>query len=175
MKKNYLIQAGVILTIFFIGLLFYNKDFFSVKDERIQSVLSSKNIQGFAVHDSVSTEKYLIVNFWASWCPPCIQEIPSLSEFVQKNTNYKVVAISQDEELAEIKSILKTFPNLTTSRFEIVHDQTKSFSRLFKVEKLPETFIYEFQTGRILQVSGSIDWLSQETQNQLDQFFKTKN
>ena len=174
MKKNQLFLLGCLTLIILGGAFYYLKDFRLKQDPRIHAVLGSKNIYGFSVKENIPTEGYLIVNFWASWCPPCIQEIPSMSQFVQKNSAYKVIALSQDDNLSDIQSILKTFPDLKNSRFEIVYDQTKSFSRLFKVEKLPETFIYEFQTGKTMQISGSIDWLSAETQIQLEKFFKEK-
>ncbi len=167
MKKS--IIAAVIAISFLASLIYMTKS--SKLPQSIGLVMQSKNIYGFKIQDQLDRPEFLIINFWASWCPPCIQEIPSLLKFVQKNSQYKVVAISQDDGLAEIKSMIKTFPDLKEINFEIVFDETRSLSREFKVEKLPETFIYEYKTQKIMQISGSIDWLSVESKNQIDSFF----
>ena len=169
MKKTVFIGFGIV-SIAAMGLYFYNIK--SVKNLEIQKILNSKNIYGYQVQEKVGQPEFLIINFWASWCPPCIQEIPSLAKFVELNPQFKVVAVSQDESLAEIKNILKTFPDLKNNNFEIVFDDTKSLSRAFKVEKLPESFIYQIKTNKMMQVSGSIDWTSDEVQKQISQYFK---
>lgn len=156
------IAAGIVFT-------FLNQG--KLKNKSVEHVLGSKNIYGFNIERTAKDSDYLIINFWASWCPPCIKEIPSLIQFVQNNPKYVVIAVSQDDGLPDIKNILKTFPDLKSTRFEIVYDETKSLSREFKVEKLPETFIYQFKTQKMMQISGSIDWTDPAAKKQFDQFF----
>ncbi len=54
--------------------------------------------------------KVLVVNFWATWCPPCREEMPELSAFYQKHQNELVVLGIATDELAKIQSFAKTSP-----------------------------------------------------------------
>ena len=105
MKKNILIITVVTVVIGMGVVTFFLKKQAIINPD-IQNVLGSKNIYGFQVQEKMGYPEFLIVNFWASWCPPCIQEIPSLAKFVQMNPKYKVVAVSQDDALPEIKNVL---------------------------------------------------------------------
>jgi thiol-disulfide isomerase/thioredoxin len=54
--------------------------------------------------------KVLVVNFWATWCPPCREEMPELSAFYQKHQNNLMVLGVSTDDLAKIQSFAKTSP-----------------------------------------------------------------
>ena len=60
---------------------------------------------------NIQSEQILVV-FWASWCPHCMEEMPKINAWAEKNTNTKVVAISLDEDKTIYETTIKLFPNV---------------------------------------------------------------
>ena len=62
---------------------------------------------------------WIVINYWADWCAPCIKEIPELVDFANKNKDIKVFAFNYDQlEIEDLKPIIKKFgvevPSLIT-------------------------------------------------------------
>ncbi|MGZ3768369.1 MAG: TlpA family protein disulfide reductase [Bdellovibrio sp.] len=173
MKK---VVATVTFTLFLFSGLFYLgslKKTNLFQQEPFAEALVAKNIYGFPVVVNAEKSEFLIFNFWATWCPPCIEETPSLVRFVKKNSGkYRLFSISQDNTLKEIEEFLKTFPDLNNEATEVIWDNSKSISRKMGVSKMPETFIFSVKAKKILKISGSTNWDSSETQNAIDRYFK---
>ena len=84
--------------------------------------------------------KVVLVNFWATWCPPCRKEMPDLDALYRKfkDKGLVVLAIS-DEEMAKVKPFLAE-RNLA---FPILLDPGRKINDLFRVDGIPKTFIYD--------------------------------
>lgn len=118
---------------------------------------------------------FVIINFWASWCPPCVEETPSLIRFTQKYSKYfTLFALSQDTAKNEIHSFVKIFPALKSSYVTIVHDDSQSVARSFKVKKLPETFIYSVKQNKYFQLSGATNWEQPELVQAIEHHFNLR-
>lgn len=92
--------------------------------------------------------KIVILNFWATWCAPCLREFPTLLELTEKNAEDTVLlAVSVDEKPAQIAPFLKRFDETAQSRLKrpdvvIATDpQRKIVQDLFGTTMFPETFI----------------------------------
>ena len=96
--------------------------------------------------------KVVLVNFWATWCPPCKKEMPDLEALYQKfkDQGFVILAISEDEETEKVAPFIAeqkvTYP--------ILLDPGAKVNKLFEVEGIPKTFIYDRQ-GKL--VTESID------------------
>jgi cytochrome c biogenesis protein CcmG, thiol:disulfide interchange protein DsbE len=91
--------------------------------------------------------KVLVLNFWASWCPPCIEETPSLSELAAQFTNRGVVvlAVSIDKDEKAYRDFLKRYnPAFLTAR-----DPEIKISADYGTFKIPETYIIDSR-GKVL-------------------------
>jgi len=89
-------------------------------------------------------DKVVILNFWASWCAPCVIEFPQMIKLAEKTKDSSVlIFMSIDEEKADIEKFLKQHGNNAKgSNIIIGHDADKSISRdLYKTYRIPETFI----------------------------------
>ena len=85
----------------------------------------------------VSTDKPLLIHFWASWCPTCKFEAPNIEKISQ---NYEVITIAvQSGTNEEVKKYLDEH-NLT---FKVVNDEDGFFSQKFNIKAYPSTFIYD--------------------------------
>lgn len=108
-------------------------------------------------------DKVVILNFWASWCEPCIEEVPSLIKLVEHfNGKIILLAISGDSELTDIQSFLKAFPGMKNENIYVVFDKDKSEIQKFGVRRLPESLILDKKYRAVRKVSGTIDWYTPE-------------
>ncbi len=97
-----------------------------------------------------------LVNFWATWCPPCVDESPSLQKFAEqmRGQGVEVVGISVDQDPAA----LQTFVNRFHLTFTIGRDPDQALAHHYGTFKYPETYIVD-RDGRVAEkIIGPIDW-----------------
>ena len=105
--------------------------------------------------------KVLVLNFWATWCPPCLQEIPSLNQFQQEfaKDGVVVVAISIDKNQQKYRNFLKRIP----VAFQTVRDPSANISGEYGTFQYPESYV--IKDGRILhKYAEGENWLSDDVQ-----------
>jgi peroxiredoxin len=92
--------------------------------------------------------KVILLNFWATWCPPCIREMPSMERLHQQvdAEGFKVIAINQMEDADQVFAFTGQLEVDPT--FEILFDTTSSVSRDYAVRGLPTTYLID-KEGRI--------------------------
>ena len=95
-------------------------------------------------HTNQSTQgKYLVVNFWATWCPPCLKEIPAFVEFYENNQD-KVLILGLDYEQADPKAIADFTDTFMVSYPIVLFDAHNGpqFSNFGEVIGMPTTYVY---------------------------------
>ena len=92
--------------------------------------------------------KVVLVNFWATWCPPCLREMPSIERLshLMKRTDFEILAVNVAENLDTVFSFTGTLEPVPT--FPIVFDKDSSVLRAWPVRGLPTSFVLDKQ-GRI--------------------------
>lgn len=104
----------------------------------------------------------LLVNFWATWCSPCVRELPSLDKLQGKlaDEGLLVIAVSQDRRGAEIA---RPFLNkLRVNRLGLFLDTGMNLGRQFGVRALPWTFLID-REGRVVgDLAGYAEWDTEE-------------
>lgn len=85
--------------------------------------------------------KVVVLNVWATWCTPCIVEMPSFERLKQQiaDTNLKIVAVSIDE-VAPADSV-RAFARRLGVTFDILLDSTSAIARMYQTTGYPETFV----------------------------------
>lgn len=98
----------------------------------------------------------VVLNFWATWCPPCVEEMPSLQRLqdLLGEDGLKVVAVSVDERYSDIPSFVAEH----RLRFLILHDLGKRVSRRYEVFQFPETWIIRRDGTLASHIVGARDW-----------------
>lgn len=116
--------------------------------------------------------KVVIFNFWASWCAPCIEEVPSLVTLVKADPNIVIVAISGDQNKEDIFAFLKSFPDFNKAPIYVVQEGAKEITELFKVDRLPESFIFNSKGEMVKKITGTINW---HTPDSIEYFKSLRN
>lgn len=101
--------------------------------------------------------RVVVLNFWATWCPPCVNEMPSLQKLhdALADKGLEVVAVSVDERFSDIERFVGSF-DLT---FTILHDEGMKVSRAYQTFKFPETYIIDREGRLRSKVVGERDWV----------------
>jgi thiol-disulfide isomerase/thioredoxin len=123
------------------------------------------DMQGNAVRLNDYRGKVVLVNFWATWCPPCVEEIPSLGRLQQKFSTEELVVVSVDvgEEKASVQEFLKKVP----ARYPVMLDPDGRTVADWNLRAFPTTFVVD-REGRIsLAYFGGLQWDSSEIVDQL--------
>ena len=109
--------------------------------------------------------KVVIVNFWATWCPPCRKEMPSMQrawEILQKE-DIVMLAINVGEDSDQIFSFTAEYP----VEFPLIMDRDSSVVNQWKVRGLPTTYIVNPAGQIVYQAIGDREWDSEEIMNQI--------
>lgn len=108
------------------------------------------------------THKVIIINFWASWCAPCVEEIPSLLKLIdQSNGQVALVALSLDNDEKQMQDFLKNY-DITNPNIFWLKDPDYALAENFGTFKLPESYILNKDRLLIKKISGSIDWSAED-------------
>ena len=117
------------------------------------------DMQGQQVSLSQYRGKVVILNFWATWCPPCREEMPSMEALHQKYKNKGLVmlAVNVDENGA---SAVKKFLQKTPYSFPILIDTKNVAQQSYGVFRFPESFIIDRNGVVVEKIIGGRDWMS---------------
>ena len=100
--------------------------------------------------------KVVLVNFWATWCPPCRKEMPDLEALYKRfqDQGFVILAISEDEETDKVKPFIAE----RKISYPILLDPGQKVNNLFQVDGIPKSFVYD-RNGKL--VAQSIDMRTQ--------------
>jgi thiol-disulfide isomerase/thioredoxin len=105
----------------------------------------------------------VLVNLWASWCAPCLKELPTLEKLEQSHAidgQLGVIAVSQDR--APKASVDAFLAGKKIGRFAAFHDPEMALSGAFGVEVLPTTLLYDAEGRELWRYVGDLDWTGAE-------------
>lgn len=100
-----------------------------------------------------------IVHFWATWCPPCIDELPSLKRFMQESQNLPIrfILVSVDEDQETVRQFMQQH----NMQIDTYYDFTKDVPNRWGTEKYPETYVFDRQGKLWQKFAGTIPWEDQ--------------
>ena len=149
----------IAFTVCFVTVIGWSLRDTSAKEGGRAPDFSIKTDQGKLVTSHSFGGKILVLNFWATWCAPCIQEIPSLNEFQKRFANSGVVVVAVSVDKSEQK--YKTFLERIRVSFETARDPSQDVSTEYGTFQFPETYI--IKDGRIMRkFPNAEDWLSDD-------------
>jgi peroxiredoxin len=124
----------------------------------------------FTVSDgvqSIDLSKYrghvVILNLWATWCPPCLDELPSLIQLQHEMPQVTVIAISQDED----DTVYRNFLVKHHIDFLTVRDPTARINHLYGTLQIPESYVIDKNGILRRKFVSAQDWTSPEIMSYL--------
>jgi thiol-disulfide isomerase/thioredoxin len=105
--------------------------------------------------------KVVLLNFWATWCPPCREEIPSMMKLnsLMAGKPFQMVAVSIDEGG---KPAIETFFKETGFSLPAYLDESGASSKTYGITGVPESFIIDKQGVLVKKIIGGAPWNSPE-------------
>jgi len=155
-----------IACVFLIVFLREDRDSTLKSTEPIQPGLEIPNftfpdINGKEISLSDHRGKVVLVNVWATWCPPCRQEMPSMQSLYEKfkGENFEILAVSIDSEGRAAVAPFMRKMNLT---FPALLDPGETIRSLYGITGVPESFIIDKQGILVQKIIGPINWATPE-------------
>jgi thiol-disulfide isomerase/thioredoxin len=105
----------------------------------------------------------VLVNLWASWCAPCIKELPTLQQLEQAQVQegkLGVIAVSQD--MAPQGSVEAFLAERDIGRFAAFHDADMRLTDALKIQVMPTTILYDAEGKEVWRYVGDLDWTGAE-------------
>lgn len=119
--------------------------------------------------------KVILINFWATWCAPCIVEFPQMLELARiKEKETVLLFISIDEDKKDITRFLKKLgEGGLPDNVYVAHDEKRAISTLFQTYKIPETYILDKNLLIHEKIIGAdVDWSGPDTVRKIDSLLK---
>jgi thiol-disulfide isomerase/thioredoxin len=114
-----------------------------------------------------------LVNFWASWCPHCVEEIPSMNELAQSYPagQLRVLSINFKESPAHVDTFMKQF----SVHFPVLIDRQGDVAAQWGVFAFPSSFLVDDKGHIRYSVNASIDWNTPKVKALIDQIIRGEN
>ncbi len=103
--------------------------------------------------------KVVILNFWATWCPPCREEMPSMEALYRTYKDRGLVMLAVNVEENGFQAV-SSFLNRTPHSFPILLDINAEVQNKYKVFRFPETFLIDRNGNIVDKIIGGRDWMS---------------
>lgn len=102
----------------------------------------------------------VLVNLWATWCVPCVKELPTLIELGKRKDAPTVIAVSQD--MAPRSSVDAWLTDKGFEELEVWHDPKMALSGALGAQVLPTTLLYDASGREVWRYTGDLDWSGPE-------------
>jgi cytochrome c biogenesis protein CcmG/thiol:disulfide interchange protein DsbE len=161
MKVDRILQAGIFAMLCaFVGVLYLSLHDNVVKAGDRAPDFSIKTVNGRTVTARDFGGKLMILNFWATWCAPCVQEVPSL-DMLQRELGPKglvVLGVSVDKDQKAYREFL--------ARFHVSYltglDPDQGINTKYGTEKFPESYLINSDGKVVEKIVGEANWASEQ-------------
>ena len=145
------------------GIDVYLKEF---RGQTRPDALRLDDIDGNPVVREDFRGRVTLVNFWASWCPPCVEEIPSLNRLQQKMAGrpFELISINYAQEAETVAEFMRR----VRVDFPVLLDRDGAYARRWNVISYPSTFVIDRDGNIRYGVNAAIEWDAPELIGKLE-------
>lgn len=137
-----------------------------IKDSREMPSFELIDMQDRQISFDSFRGRITLVNFWATWCPPCVEEVPSLNRLAERYHEQQFAVVSID--FREPAGTIAEFMQKVAVDFPVLLDEEGQASMAWKVFSLPSSFIVDGQGRLRYSANRAIDWDSPEVWHVVD-------
>jgi len=147
-----------------------SKSSFQPSQEPDSSVVSGDMAPDFQLEDTKGNQvslsdlrgKVVLINFWATWCPPCLEEMPSMEKLneVMAGNDFVMLAINTE---GNGRTVVPAFLEKTPYTFPILFDDKGVVQKRYGVYKFPESYIIRKDGSVAEKIIGPLDWAGPDT------------
>ncbi len=144
-----------------------NKDLAKIKFHREPRDISETSFEAsnqVKYYISDFRDKFLLINFWALWCAPCVKEMPALDRLkdILKNKEFEIITLATGRNSkSKVDDFFKE-KNLRSLRQYF--DPKSEFAKASGIKVLPTTLIINYDGKEVARVEGTIDWDSPDSE-----------
>jgi cytochrome c biogenesis protein CcmG/thiol:disulfide interchange protein DsbE len=117
-------------------------------------------------------EKVVLVNVWATWCAPCLEEMPSMQRLYEalEGEDFEILAVSIDAPFGQTDAVgrlggdLEAFAEKLGLTFPILHNPAGDIQRLYQTTGVPESFVIGKDGVIVKKVAGATKWDARENE-----------
>jgi thiol-disulfide isomerase/thioredoxin len=148
------------------GLALFSPSVIDYEDRKILDTYDWKleDLDGKEFNFASTKNKVVLINFWATWCPPCIAEMPSL-EKLHNDYKDKIVFLFVTNEGKEKVS---KFVDKNNYDFNIFRAKSE-YPQVFNVSSIPRTFLIDKKGNIVIDKTGASNWNSKKVRTVIDQ------
>ncbi|MCZ2078363.1 MAG: TlpA family protein disulfide reductase [Bryobacterales bacterium] len=146
--------AGLLIVLVFVISRSFHERVVSVGDSAPGFAITTDSGRKVSVSDFGG--RLLVLNFWATWCPPCVQEMPSLDEFQKRlgGSGVVVLGVSVDKDA----NLYRDFLSRAKVSFLTARDPEAKISSDYGTYKYPETYIIDSKGKVVQKIIGPENW-----------------
>jgi peroxiredoxin len=177
-KIAFLVVLVVLIALFIAGLFVMERPTATTGTKAIASgdrapEFRLKTLNGGSVSLADLRGKVVMVHFWATWCPPCVEEIPTLDRLYHQlmGKDFMLLAVSEDEGGA---GTVASFLQQSKLNLPVLLDTGSDVARLYGTYKLPETYIVDRQGVVRYKAIGPRDWTDPSSIQILQSFIEAR-
>jgi thiol-disulfide isomerase/thioredoxin len=113
--------------------------------------------------------KWTLISFWAAWCQPCLDELPSLNQLGQnwQGPEFQVITINTDEPGSENFEVARDFITANEIELPTYFDKDGKLKKAFEVEAVPRHFLVNPKGEIVWEGQGAFTWNDEKTRGQL--------
>jgi peroxiredoxin len=146
----------------------------TVATGKLASDFALKDLDGHSVSLVSLRGKVVFLNFWATWCAPCLTEMPSMEKLYSAfadRSDFVILAVSQDAKGA---TVVQPFVRKHGYHFEVLLDPQSKVAESYDVTGVPETFIIDRQGRIVAHHLGAFDWAREDVREALRELLDAK-
>ena len=156
---------GIVLLVF---LAWLNPGRFSAVAPGVAAPnFQARDLDGQVVELEDHQGKVVMVNIWATWCAPCLEEMPSIERLYKEfhSSGLEIMAVSVDAEAGQMDASrnqlggdIQAFGDSLSLTFPLLHDPSGAIAELYKTTGVPETFVIGRDGVIYKKVAGGTEW-----------------
>ena len=151
----------IIFSIFVVNVVFSDekppfKNILVLDEPKVYKEIIFQDREGNQINlNSINTEEIYILNFWATWCAPCKDEMPSLDK-LQEIEGIFIYPINMEDK--NLNNVDKFYKDLKIKNLNVYFDQGLKLVKVFTLRGVPTTIILNKNKEMIARISGSVDF-----------------